>query len=103
MPGQDGLWLWQQAVRTRPELRSRFLLLGSEPLPEPRTRDYFTQSERLLAKPFILHALCHEVDAIVRRDDTVHHPLPPAPPPLGPAATAARPAARPDPTPPPAQ
>jgi CheY-like chemotaxis protein len=100
MPGQNGLWLWQQAVRTQPELRSRFLLLGSEPLPEPRAQEYFTQSERILAKPFLLDALCREVEAIVRRGATVSGTLPAATRPGDPVPMAPRPAHRSEPRPP---
>ena len=101
MPGQHGLRLWQQAVRTRPELRSRFLLLGSAPLPDTRTREYFTQSERLLAKPFIFDALCYEVDAIVRRRDTPSRTRPPATLPHPPGGVPPHRAARSEPRPPP--
>jgi two-component system, OmpR family, response regulator MprA len=70
MTGHDGLWLWKQAARTRPELRSRFVLLASEPFPEPRAKAYFLQYARFLAKPFLLDTLWHEVEAIVRRPPT---------------------------------
>src|SRR5437016_1236386 len=35
MPERGGLWLWRQALVLRPELRGRFVLIASEPLPEP--------------------------------------------------------------------
>ncbi len=103
MPGQTGLWLWQQAIRTRPELRSRFVLLGSEPLPEPRAREYFTQSEWLLPKPFTLDALWHAVDAIVCRDDAVRRTPTPTTLPNTPVPVPPHPAARPAPSPTPAR
>ena len=103
MPGQNGLWLWQQAVRTRPELRSRFLLLGSEPLPEPRTLEYFTRSERLRSKPFLLDALCHEVETIVGRDAPLSGTIPAVTQPRGPVPVAPRPAARLEPSPQPSR
>ena len=97
MSGQNGLWLWAHAVRTRPELRSRFVLMASEPLPEPRAKAYFLQYARFLAKPFLLDTLWHEVEAIVRRPQAVSPPRrgttpPPEPQPL-PARAPAHPQA----------
>jgi CheY-like chemotaxis protein len=97
MPGQNGLWLWAHAVRARPELRSRFVLLASEPLPEPRAKAYFLQYARFIAKPFLLDALWREVEAIVRPPQAVSPPRrattpPPEPQPL-PARAPIRPQA----------
>src|SRR5256885_15331827 len=33
MPERGGLWLWRQAVMVRAELRGRFVVIASEPLP----------------------------------------------------------------------
>jgi CheY-like chemotaxis protein len=41
MPERGGLWLWRQALILRPELRGRFVLIASEPLPEPRSLSLF--------------------------------------------------------------
>ena len=57
MPEHGGLWLWRQAVVLRPELRGRFVLIASEPLPDPRAMDLFLQSERFLLKPLSLDTL----------------------------------------------
>jgi two-component system, chemotaxis family, sensor histidine kinase and response regulator WspE len=34
MPKRGGVW-WESALALRPELRGRFILISSEPLPEP--------------------------------------------------------------------
>jgi len=57
MPERGGLWLWRQAVMLRPELRGRFVLIASEPLPDPRAMDLFLESERFLLKPLSLDGL----------------------------------------------
>ena len=62
MPEHGGLWLWRQAVVLRPELRGRFVLIASEPLPDPRAMDLFLESERFLLKPLSLDVLWRLVD-----------------------------------------
>jgi CheY-like chemotaxis protein len=62
MPERGGLWLWRQALIARPELRGRFVLIASEPLPEPRSMDLFLESERFLLKPLSLDALWRLVE-----------------------------------------
>src|SRR4029077_11382907 len=57
MPVRWGLWWWRQALVLRPELRGRFVLLASEPLPEPRSLELFVPSERFLLKPLSLDGL----------------------------------------------
>ena len=57
MPEHGGLWLWRQAVVLRPELRGRFVLIASEPLPDPRAMELFLESERFLLKPLSLDTL----------------------------------------------
>src|SRR5947207_4758803 len=57
MPERGGLWLWRQALVLRPELRGRFVLIASEPLPEPRSMSFFLESERFLLKPLTLDTL----------------------------------------------
>ena len=61
MPERGGLWLWRHALMLRPELRGRFVLLASEPLPEPRSLELFMQSERFLLKPLSLDSLWRQV------------------------------------------
>ena len=65
MPGRGGVWLWENALALRPELRGRFVLISSEPLPEPRTMALFVDSERFLLKPLSLATLWGEVHRIV--------------------------------------
>lgn len=62
MPERGGLWLWRQALMLHPELRGRFVLLASEPLPEPRSLELFMQSERFLLKPLTLDGLWRQVE-----------------------------------------
>ena len=62
MPEHGGLWLWRQAVVLRSELRGRFVLIASEPLPDPRAMDLFLESERFLLKPLSLDVLWRLVD-----------------------------------------
>ena len=62
MPVRGGLWLWRQALVLRPELRGRFVLLASDPLPEPRSLELFVQSERFLLKPLSLDGLWRQVE-----------------------------------------
>jgi len=62
MPEHGGLWLWRQTVIVRPELRGRFVLIASEPLPDPRSMDLFLQSERFLLKPLSLDSLWRLVE-----------------------------------------
>ena len=65
MPERGGVWLWRQALVLRPELRGRFVLIASEPLPEPRTMSLFLESERFLLKPLTLDALWREVESVI--------------------------------------
>src|SRR2546423_937051 len=57
MPERGGLWLWRQAVALRPELRGRFVIVASEPFPEPRSMSLLLESERFLLKPITLDLL----------------------------------------------
>src|SRR3977135_923122 len=57
MPERGGLWLWRQALPLRPELRGRFVLIASEPLPEPRSLSLFMETERFVLKPLSLDTL----------------------------------------------
>ena len=61
MPEQCGLWLWRQTMIVRPELRGRFVLIASDPLPDPRAMGLL-ESERVLLKPLSLDTLWRLVD-----------------------------------------
>ena len=65
MPERGGLWLWRQALVLRPELRGRFILIASEPLPEPRTLSLFTETERFVLKPLSLDVLWRQVEEVL--------------------------------------
>jgi CheY-like chemotaxis protein len=62
MPERGGLWLWRQALILRPELRGRFVLIASEPLPEPRSLSLFMETERFVLKPLSLDTLWRQVE-----------------------------------------
>jgi CheY-like chemotaxis protein len=66
MPERGGLWLWRQAVLLRPELRGRFVLIASEPLPEPRSLSLFMDTERLILKPLSLDTLWRLVEEVMQ-------------------------------------
>jgi len=61
MPRRGGLWLWEQALALQPELRSKFVFMSSEPLPEPPSGAVF------MVKPLSLATLKSELQGIVRR------------------------------------
>src|SRR2546430_10355232 len=61
MPRRGGLWLWEQALALRPELRGKFVFMSSEPLPEPPRDAVF------MVKPLSLATLKSELQGIVRR------------------------------------
>jgi len=63
MPMRGGLWLWEEALALRPELRGRFVFMSSEPLPEPPRDAVF------MVKPLSLTTLHSEVQNIVRRGE----------------------------------
>src|SRR5437667_1188609 len=65
-----GLWLWRQALVVRPELRGRFVLVASEPLPEPRSLALFLETERFVLKPIALEMLWHHVEDVFTRAAT---------------------------------
>jgi len=65
MPERGGLWLWRQAIVQRPELRGRFVLIASEPLPEPRSLSLFMETERFILKPLSLDTLWHLVEEVL--------------------------------------
>ena len=60
MPRRDGIWLWQETVRLRPELAGQFLFISGVPLNE----DHGIEAERFLLKPFTMTQLWSEVSAI---------------------------------------
>src|SRR2546428_9749526 len=57
MPERGGLWLWLQALILHPELRGRFVLIASGPLPEPGGLSLFMETERFVLKPLSLDTL----------------------------------------------
>src|SRR5438445_11165573 len=67
MPDRGGLWLWRQALVVRNELRGRFVLVASEPLPEPRSFALFLETERFGLKPIALEMLWHPVENVFMR------------------------------------
>jgi CheY-like chemotaxis protein len=68
MPGRGGLWLWNEALALRPELRGKFVFMSSEPLPEPPSGAVF------MVKPLSLATLQSELRRIVRRAERVKVP-----------------------------
>src|SRR5690349_9799378 len=62
LPEQGGLWVWRQTMIVRPELRGRFVLIASDPLPDPRAMDLFLETERFLLKPLSLDMLWRLVE-----------------------------------------
>src|SRR3977135_1209609 len=65
MPERRGPWLRRQALILRPELRGRFVLIASEPLPEPRSLSLFMETERFVLKPLSLDTLWRQVEEIL--------------------------------------
>jgi CheY-like chemotaxis protein len=60
MPRRGGLWLWEEALMLRPELRGKFVFMSSEPHPEPPSGAVF------MLKPLSLATLKSELEGIVR-------------------------------------
>jgi len=67
MSERGGLWLWRQTVVLRSELRGRFVMIASEPLPEPRSLALFLETEQLVVKPLSLDTLWRQVQDILQR------------------------------------
>jgi DNA-binding NtrC family response regulator len=65
MPDRGGLWLWREALALRPNLQRRFVLVASEPLPDPHSMSRFMESGRLLIKPVSLEALWRQVEDVI--------------------------------------
>jgi len=65
MPERGGFWLWRHALIVRPELRGRFVLIASEPLPEPRSLSLFMETERFVLKPLSLDTLWRQVEEVM--------------------------------------
>src|SRR5213078_4599585 len=57
MPRRGGLWLWEQALALRPELRGKFVFMSSEP----------PSGAIFMVKPLSLATLKSELQGIVRR------------------------------------
>ena len=69
MPRRGGLWLWEQAVALRPELRGRFVFISGEPLPEPWNQGPLADGELFLLKPLSLASLRDTVQRVVEKVD----------------------------------
>ena len=67
MPERGGLWLWEQSLQIRPELKGRFVLVSSESRPGGQGMGLFLASEHFFVKPFSLDDLLDQVEAIARR------------------------------------
>ena len=67
MPERGGLWLWEQALRLRPLLRGRFVLISSDNRPGGQGMGLFLESEHFFVKPFSLDGLLDQVETIARR------------------------------------
>lgn len=67
MPERGGLWLWEQALRVRPELRGRFLLISSEARADEQGMGLFLESEHFFVKPFSLTELLNQVDGLAQQ------------------------------------
>src|SRR5439155_19313951 len=70
MPRRGGLWLWEEALALRPELRGKFVFMSSEPLPEPPSDAVF------MVKPLSLATLKSELQGIVRLGGRSEGPAP---------------------------
>jgi len=67
MPERGGLWVWEHALRLRPELKGRFVLISSDNRPGGQGMGLFLESEHFLVKPFSLDGLLDQVETIARR------------------------------------
>ena len=69
MPERGGLWLWEEALAVRPELRGRFVLISSEARADERGMGLFLESEHFFVKPFSLKELLQQVDEVAGSGD----------------------------------
>ena len=67
MPERGGLWLWEQALAVRPELRGRFVLISSEARAEQKGMGLFLESEHFFVKPFSLTELMQQVEDLAQQ------------------------------------
>jgi|SRR5690348_1879352 len=67
MPERGGLWLWEQALAVRPELRGRFVLISSEARADQKGMGVFLESEHFFVKPFSLTELMQQVEELARQ------------------------------------
>ncbi|HVH66876.1 MAG TPA: EAL domain-containing protein [Gemmatimonadales bacterium] len=65
VPERGGIWLRESALKIRPSLRGRFVVLSADPLPAPRNMSVFVDSEHLVLKPFSLATLSNQLDEIL--------------------------------------
>jgi len=66
-PQHGCVWLWENAVQVRPELRGRFLMVTSEPLPRAAPASFILESEHVLVRPSHADALWHRVPEVLQR------------------------------------
>jgi len=65
MTGMDGAQLYEQAVKVRPELIGRAVIMSGD-AQDPLLREFVSANQlRLLAKPFDLDALLRIVDEVL--------------------------------------
>ena len=67
MPQRGGLWLWEQALAIRPELRGRFVLISSEARADTKGMGLFLESEHFFVKPFSLTELLAQVEDLAQQ------------------------------------
>lgn len=63
----DAFALYEPALRVRPELRGRFIMITVRPRPAPESMSVFIDSEQLLLKPLSLAELWRRITVIVER------------------------------------
>lgn len=66
LPRRDGIWLWQEAIRVRPELVGRFVFISGHPFPTP---DHGSEREQFLPKPFTMKQLWAAIVATAKPSD----------------------------------
>jgi len=76
----DAFALYEPALRARPELRGRFIMITVKPRPTPEGMSVFIDSEQLLLKPLSVAELWRRISAIVERTrrPAAGHVAPPA-------------------------
>lgn len=65
LPRRDGIWLWRQAIASRPDLVGRFVFISGHDFPAP---DHGSEREFFLAKPFTMKQLWGAIVAVTKTD-----------------------------------